>query len=106
MGGTLHFQVVKMCPQPGNASRFYCIGRVFSGTLGADKCVLLQEDYSPPHAEQGVLAGEEPEKEEDAAEEEDEPIDEAEAVAPVKDEGGEEAEEAAEEGDASPVASP
>merc|ERR1719272_1989851 len=54
--GPLHFQIVKMTPQPGNESRFHCIGRVLSGTLIADKCFMLQEDYVPPHFEVGIVA--------------------------------------------------
>jgi elongation factor 2 len=46
----LLFQIVKMVPQPSTPGRFYCIGRVFSGTMNADKCFLLDDGYLPPHA--------------------------------------------------------
>merc|ERR1719160_1862411 len=46
----LLFQIVKMCPQPATPGRFYCVGRVFSGTMSADKCFLLEDGYLPPHA--------------------------------------------------------
>jgi elongation factor 2 len=46
----LLFQIVKMVPQPATPGRFYCIGRVFSGTMSADKCFLLEDGYLPPHA--------------------------------------------------------
>jgi len=76
-GGPLLFQVVKMTPQPGNASRFFAIGRVFSGTLSADKCFLLEDDYLPPHAQAAA-----PEEE----------------AAPAEEKAEEKAEEAAAEG--------
>merc|ERR1719316_2150990 len=46
----LLYQIVKMVPQPATPGRFYCIGRVFSGTMSADKCFLLEDGYIPPHA--------------------------------------------------------
>lgn len=48
--GALLFQGVKLAPQPSTPGRFFVIGRVFSGTLGADKCYLLEDDYLPAHA--------------------------------------------------------
>jgi elongation factor 2 len=48
--GQLLFQVAKLVPQPSAAGRFFALGRVFSGTMGADKCYLLEEDYVPKHA--------------------------------------------------------
>jgi len=46
----LLFQMVKMVPQQATPGRFYCIGRVFSGTMTNDKCFLLEDGYLPPHA--------------------------------------------------------
>merc|ERR1719498_638177 len=74
--GPLIFQSVKLTPQPANPTRFYCIGRVFSGTFGADKCYLLEDDYLPPHAE--------------AEKAEEDEADPAEAAAPDVEEGGDE----------------
>jgi len=48
--GDLLFQVGKLVPQPNSAGRFCALGRVFSGTLAAKQCFLLEEDYTPPHA--------------------------------------------------------
>jgi len=42
--------VAKLTPQPNSAGRFCALGRVWSGTLTSDKCFLLDEDYTPPHA--------------------------------------------------------
>jgi elongation factor 2 len=51
--GTFIFQVGKLVPQPSAAGRFYAMGRVFAGTLSADKCWVLPEDYLPPQALEG-----------------------------------------------------
>jgi len=51
--GNFIFQVAKLVPQPSAAGRFYAMGRVFAGTLSADKCWVLQEDYTPPQAQEG-----------------------------------------------------
>merc|ERR1719379_2440943 len=59
----LLYQIVKMVPQPATPGRFYCIGRVFSGTMTSDKCFLLEDGYIPAHAEQEA----EPEPVEEAA---------------------------------------
>jgi len=48
--GPLMFNCVKLTPQPSTVGRFFAIGRVYSGTLGADKGFLLEDDYIPPHA--------------------------------------------------------
>jgi elongation factor 2 len=48
--GPLMFHIVKLAPQPSTAGRFFALGRVFSGALGADKGYLLEDDYVPPHA--------------------------------------------------------
>merc|ERR1719160_2203185 len=69
----LLFQIVKMTPQPATPGRFYCIGRVFSGTMTSDKCFLLEDGYLPPHA---------------AKEEEPAPVEEAPAAAEEGAEGG------------------
>jgi len=50
--GQLLFQVAKLVPQPSAAGRFFALGRVFSGTMGADKCFLLDEDFVPKHAQE------------------------------------------------------
>jgi len=47
--GPMLFQVCKLVPQPGAAGRFYALGRVFSGTLSAEKCFCLEEDFIPKH---------------------------------------------------------
>merc|ERR1719230_436058 len=46
----LLFQIVKMAPQPATPGRFYCLGRVFSGSMSSEKCFLLEDGYLPPHA--------------------------------------------------------
>merc|ERR1719238_1071147 len=48
--GPVLYQVTKMAPQPATPGRFYCIGRVFSGTLSSEKCFLLEDGYLPPRA--------------------------------------------------------
>merc|ERR1719221_2423907 len=62
--GTLLFQMTKLTPQPSVSGRFYALGRVFSGTLTADKVFLMEDDYLPPHAE---VKEEEPAPAEEAA---------------------------------------
>jgi len=59
--GTFIFQVGKLVPQPSAAGRFYAMGRVFAGTLSADKCWVLPEDYLPPQALEGEGTTEEAE---------------------------------------------
>lgn len=54
--GPLIFQVVKLVPQP--SGRFHALGRVFSGTIAAEKYFLLDDDYLPPHAQQAAPAEE------------------------------------------------
>jgi len=76
--------IVKLTPQPSTAGRFFAMGRVFSGTLGADKGYLLEDDYVPPHArvEEETKAPEGAEGEEgDAAVEEEVSAEEAAAAA-------------------------
>jgi len=52
--GTLLFQVGKLVPQPAAAGRFFALGRVWSGTLTADKCYVLDEDHIPKHAQDAM----------------------------------------------------
>jgi len=58
--GSLLFQAVKLAPQPATPGRFFVIGRVWSGIMGADKCYLLEDDYLPAHAKDLTAAEEEP----------------------------------------------
>eukprot|EP00929_Paragymnodinium_shiwhaense_P057734 TRINITY_DN28900_c0_g1_i1.p1 TRINITY_DN28900_c0_g1~~TRINITY_DN28900_c0_g1_i1.p1 ORF type:complete len:913 (-),score=247.56 TRINITY_DN28900_c0_g1_i1:412-3150(-) len=51
--GVMNFQCVKMVPNPTTRGRFHAIGRVYAGTLSADKCFVLADEYLPPHAEDG-----------------------------------------------------
>jgi hypothetical protein len=54
------FQVTKLVPNSAAAGRFYALGRVMSGTLSADKCFVLEEDYVPAHALEAPPAEEAP----------------------------------------------
>merc|ERR1719321_1310140 len=42
--------VSKLVPMPSSPGRFYCVGRVFSGTMGASSYQILADDYVPEHA--------------------------------------------------------
>jgi len=75
--GPLMFNCVKLTPQPSTVGRFFALGRVFSGTLGADKGYLLEDDYIPPHAR---VVEEEAPAEEGEGEEEEAPADPEEPV--------------------------
>jgi elongation factor 2 len=71
--GDVAYNIVKMIPQPATPGRFFAMGRVFAGTLTADKGYLLEDDYVPPHAkieEEAAPPPAEEEGEEEAAEEE------------------------------------
>merc|ERR1719183_2274194 len=68
--GSVIFQVTKLVPNSSAAGRFYALGRVFSGTLTADKCFVLEEDYVPPHAVEAPPPAEESSAPAEAAAEE------------------------------------
>jgi elongation factor 2 len=50
--GSILVAVAKLAPQPSTAGRFYALGRVFSGTVGADKMYLLNDDHVPEYAKE------------------------------------------------------
>jgi translation elongation factor EF-G len=50
--GRLLFGITKLVPQPSAAGRFFCLGRVYSGTASADKCVLMEEGFVPKRIEE------------------------------------------------------
>merc|ERR1719158_934441 len=48
--GMTLMQVVKLIPMPSSPGRFFCVGRVFSGTMNADKSQVMEDDYVPEYA--------------------------------------------------------
>merc|ERR1712196_701543 len=54
--GPLLVQVAKLMPHPNSPGRFVALGRVFSGTVGADKCVFLDGEHIPAHPLEGMKA--------------------------------------------------
>merc|ERR550514_528882 len=48
--GQVLMLVSKLVPMPSSPGRFYCVGRVFSGTMGASSYQILADDYVPEHA--------------------------------------------------------
>jgi len=68
--GPMLFQGVKLAQQPATPGRFYLVGRVVSGTMSSDKCLLLEDDHVPAHAAAGMAAAAAADGEEEAVEEE------------------------------------
>jgi len=50
--GQILIACAKLAPQPSTPGRFYALGRVFSGTVGADKIYLLPDDHVPEYAKE------------------------------------------------------
>jgi len=48
--GIALMQVVKLLPMPSSPGRFFCVGRVFSGSMNADKMQVMEDDYVPEYA--------------------------------------------------------